>query len=115
MGFFDWFHRRRQRARIVLDDLGVTQHWPEGVVETISWSDLREVRVYTTDKGPWAEDVFFSLLGPDDASVVVPQEAEGSQALVERLIKLPGFDERLFIEAMGSTSNREFICWRRAA
>jgi len=61
----------------------------------------------------WAEDVFFVLLGAGTEGLLVPQGAEGSQQLVERLLKLPGFDERLFIEARGSTSNRKFVCWRK--
>jgi hypothetical protein len=71
--------------------------------------------VLTNDEGPLLEDVFFALLGPGGAGFLVPQGADGSQVLVERLLKLPGFDEQRFIEAMGSTTNRKFVCWSRAA
>ena len=85
------------------------------MIDTIAWSDLREVGVLTTDEGPWVEDVFFALIGPSAAGFLVPQGSDGSQALVERLLKLPGFNELLFIEAMGSTANRKFVCWSRTA
>jgi hypothetical protein len=113
MGLLDWFRRHRQRAVVLVDDTGVTHRRPDGIVESISWSDLQEVGVLTTDEGPLLEDVFFVLRGSGRSGLVVEQGAAGSHALVERLVKLPRFDERLFIEAMGSTSNRTFVCWRR--
>jgi hypothetical protein len=103
------------RARVVVDDTSITQHRPDRVVDTIKWSDLREVGVLTNDEGPLFEDVFFALLGPGESGFLVPQGADGSQVLVERLLKLSGFDEQRFIEAMGSTANRKFVCWSRAA
>ena len=41
--------------------------------------------------------------------------AKGSDAVVASLLKLPAFNEKLFIEAMGCTSNRNFVCWKRPA
>lgn len=114
MRFLNWLTRRRRRDSVVVDDSGVTRRLADGGVETLAWSDLQEVGVMTSDEGPWAEDVVFVLVGSGKSGVLVPQGAEGSQALVARLLQLPGFDERLFIEAMGSTSNRTFACWKRA-
>jgi hypothetical protein len=115
LGFLDWFRRRRKGARVVVDDIGVTLHQPDGVIDTITWSDLQEVAVLTTDEGPWVEDVFFALTGSGANGLLITQGADGSQALVERLLELPGFNEQLFIEAMGSTANGKFLCWSRAA
>lgn len=110
----NWFKQRGQQDTVVFDDVGVTRRLADGRVETLAWADLQEVGVMTTDEGPWSEDVFFMLAGPGRTGVLVPQGADGSQALVERLLRLPGFNQRLFIEAMGSTSNRRFVCWKRA-
>src|SRR5919108_1660513 len=111
MPFLNWLKRLRRRDSVEVDDVGVTRRLAEGGVEMLAWSDLQEVGVMTTDEGPWAEDVFFVLVGPGCSGVLVPQGAEGSKALVDRLLQLPGFDERRLIEAMGSTSNRKFVCW----
>ena len=115
MGFLDWFKRRREApCSVVVDDIGVTLHCP-GMINTIAWSDLREVDVLTTHEGSWVEDVFFALIGSGAAGLLVPQGSNGSDVLVAHLLKLPGFNESLFIEAMGSTANRKFVCWSRAA
>lgn len=93
----------------------VTRVRPDGVEETIRWDDLHEVVIVTTDEGPWQDDVFLMLVAADGKSgCVVPQSAEGSQQLLERLQQLPGFDSGAVVEAMGSTSEATFPCWKRS-
>jgi hypothetical protein len=67
-----------------------------------------------TDEGPFVDDVFFLLLGNDGKGCCVPPGAEGSGPLLDRLQALPGFDNGKVIEAMGSTGNARFVCWRKA-
>jgi hypothetical protein len=68
--------------------------------------------VETNDAGPFVEDVFFYLEGPE-FGFYVPQAAEGTDELVRRLIRLPGFDSDTFGAAMCSTTNDRFTCWKR--
>ena len=92
----------------------VVRFRPDGVQESVRWDDLAEVGIITTDEGPWFEDVFWLLIGSDGKSgCAVPQGAEGMDLLLEALQKLPGFDNRAVIEAMGSTSNARFVCWKK--
>ncbi len=87
---------------------------PDGTRETIRWDDLDEVRILTTDEGPWQEDVLFLLIAADgQCGCAVPQSSDGSQQLFEQLQQLPGFDNEAVIEAMTSTANAEFVCWKR--
>jgi hypothetical protein len=84
-------------------------------VEKVRRDDLQEVTILTTDHGPFVEDVFFLLIGPDEKSgCVIPQEAQGSEQLLTRLQKLPGFDDEAVCKAMISTSNAKFLCWKRS-
>ena len=76
----------------------------------MSWADLSEVRVHTTADGPFAEDVFFVLVGRE-GGCVVPQGAAPA-GLLERLQALPGFNNEALIEAMQSTGENDFICWQ---
>jgi hypothetical protein len=69
--------------------------------------------VETTDEGPFAPDVFWILVGTAASGCVIPQGATGDAILLERLQKLPGFDNDAFIRAMRSTSNEKFLCWKR--
>lgn len=118
MSILNFFQRGkpRQPDRVTFTDEAVTRIRPDGVEEKIRWDDLHEVGIVTTDEGPFREDVFFLLIASDGKSgCVVPQGAEGCQHLVERLLKLPGFDNEAVIKAMGSTSNAKFVCWKRPA
>jgi tellurite resistance protein len=55
----------------------------------------------------------FWVLVADGSGCVVPSEAEGTDQLLKRLQELPGFDNQAVIQAMASTDNREFLCWKR--
>jgi hypothetical protein len=99
---------------IQIDDHGIRRQLADGKVEQVAWDDLQEVVVLTTADGPFAEDVFFVLAGRDGTGCVVPQGAPESGELLERLQRLPGFDNEAFIRAMSSTEDARFVCWRRA-
>jgi hypothetical protein len=103
-----------QRARwiITLNDDEVSCTRPNGLIETVRWSDLQAVVIETTDHGPFGSDLFWLLIG-NSSGCVIPQEAEGSEELLKRLQGLPGFNNEAVIEAMGSTKNRRFICWQK--
>jgi len=101
-------------AAIKIDDRGVRRELTNGKVEQVRWDGLEEVSVLTTADGPFAEDVFFLLAGRDGSGCVVPQGAPESGELLERLQRLPGFDNEAFIRAMSSTDDARFVCWRRA-
>jgi hypothetical protein len=98
---------------IYIDDRGVRRELPDGTEEHVSWEDLLEVAVRTTGDGPFAEDVFFVLAGEGGTGCVVPQSAPEGTQLLERLQWLSGFDNAALIQAMSSTQDATFVCWRR--
>jgi hypothetical protein len=100
-------------STIVIDDRGVRRTLANGSEEQVSWDGLLEVSVLTTSDGPFAEDVFFVLVGRDDTGCVIPQSSPESAQLLERLQRLPGFDNEAIIRAMSSTEDARFLCWRR--
>ena len=57
-------------------------------------------------------DVFWVLHGLN-RGCAIPQGATGEKELLERLQKLPNFDNGAVIEAMGCTSDRRFLCWEK--
>ena len=95
-----------------MDDQSVTCRRAGGLVETVRWDDLRAVLVMTTSDGPFTDDVFWVLAG-ENSGCVVPSEADGCDKLLERLQRLPGFDNAAVVEAMGCTDDRRFVCWQR--
>jgi hypothetical protein len=100
-------------GEVSFDLHGVT-YSPSGSAATrVAWADLRAVEVATTDAGPFAEDVHW-VLHASGSPLMVPQSADGSDALLARLQELPGFDSRAVIAAMSSAGNERFACWARS-
>jgi hypothetical protein len=116
MGLLKWltsrFDRRMPQDTVCIDDQGVRLLRGNGTVESIEWDDFQAVYIDTTDTGPFADDVFYVLVGKD-AVLVVPSEASGAGALYERLGDLPGFSNDAAVAAMCCTDNARFVCWRR--
>jgi|SRR5688572_22754650 len=100
------------RFVVRLSDSEVVCERPDGNVERVGWADLEKVELVTTGEGPFAPDVFWVLHGTA-GGCAVPQGATGDKELLERLQALPGFDNGAVVEAMGSTSDRTFLCWQR--
>lgn len=96
------------------DETLVSCSFPDGTVQNMAWNKLRAVIIETNDKGPWFEDVYFLLFSDEEKHYCsIPQCANGSQKLLEKLCQLPGFDNNAVIEAMGCTSNSSFLCWEQ--
>jgi hypothetical protein len=89
--------------------IGVT--YPKGEKHVVSIDSLCEVIVETNDSGPWDADVWIVFRGRDDVCLI-PQGAEGQDALWPFFKRLPGFDYDLFAEAMSCVEKKSFVCWR---
>jgi hypothetical protein len=97
-----------------LSDKDVRCDRPDGRIERVAWDDLQAVIIHTTADGPALPDVFWILVGTSkDSGCVIPHGATGDAALLERLQKLPGFDNEAFIRSMSSTDDQKFLCWQR--
>lgn len=88
--------------------------WNDAGVEyeglSVKWEGLREVSIVTTAGGPFEDDVLFVLIG-EGGTCIVPHSDPGCASLLERLQRLPGFDNEALIEAMGSPQAGRFVCW----
>jgi len=116
MGFFDFFRRssRSRTSNVQLTDDSVTHERADGAREALRWDELEEVGIVTTSDGPFAEDVFWLLLGPSRRSgCAIPASALGMDELLARLQGLPNFDNEAVIRAMGSTTDARFQCWTK--
>jgi hypothetical protein len=85
---------------------------PGGLVERLSWTELRAVLLETNASGPWGVDVYWVLVG-ERGGCVVPLDAAGGEGLLEHLQKLPGFDNESVIQAMACCEVNRFVCWER--
>ncbi|NKY86411.1 hypothetical protein [Nocardia veterana] len=98
-------------AGVEITDRFVRRTLDNGRIEEVTWQELAEVRIITTADGPFADDVFFVLIGARGNGCVVPHSAADNEFL-GRLQKLPGFDNAKVIDAMGTVGDRQFLVWR---
>src|SRR5688572_6390310 len=97
---------------VIFDDEAVSRTMRDGRIERVRWDRLCEVGIITTDEGPFVDDVYWMLIGDDGTGCAIPSSATGCDALLRRLQALPGFDNLAVVQAMGSTDNASFVCWR---
>ncbi len=101
--------------RVEVTETEIVNHRPGGKIERVAFADLRAVIIETNDKGPFAADVLWILVGDrPESGCVYPQGATGEHDAVKALQKLPGFDNGQLIQAMTSTDNARFLCWQAA-
>ena len=60
--------------------------------------------------GPFSDDLYWLLIGQDGQGCAVP--GSGGDALLERLQRLPRFDNVAVIEASASTRDATFTAWQ---
>lgn len=107
-----WFRRRKVGPSVTVSDAELTVTESATRAATIRWADVREVRVRTTDTGPFTEDVFF-VVRDSTLQLTIPH-SHATEAFVERLQALAGFDNEALVRAMSSAENAEFICYLRS-
>jgi len=102
----------RWQVSVDNDEIAVTA--PDGERKVITRSDLAAVVIETNDTGPWGADLWWFVAGKEPNALAFPQGATGEEAAVDWLSALPGFDHEAMIQAMSSTENARFPCWRAA-
>ena len=112
--FFEPRLRKSEKETIQVDENGVLR--VDGTVrEQIQWNDIAEIRIITTSEGPFREDVFFALAGTSGAGCLVPHDAAVRIKLLEELqARFPDITNDTIIKAMGCTSNKSFVVWKKS-
>jgi hypothetical protein len=103
------------RFVVQMTEFDVSCHRPDGIVERVRWDDLQRINILTNGDGPFAPDCFWLLIGLGSTGCCIPHGATGDTELLARMQQLPGFNNQIFMEAMGSTQEAIFTCWEKAA
>jgi hypothetical protein len=74
--------------------------------------DLAEVAVRTCSDGSWQEHACFLLRSAQDRWNIVPFSHPVVSELLTRLRVLPGFDDTMLLELIGSTQSEFVVLWR---
>ena len=95
----------------ITDELIRVEH-PQRKTEQILWNDIKEIKLINTDAGPFAPDVWLTLLG-DESGCLIPQGAKGYDTIYDIVSKYENFDFENVIKSMSCSDNAEFHLWTR--
>ncbi len=113
-------NRRLQRqlraatVEFVVDEFGVRRVLADGREEGVDWTELTEIEVYRTNKGPHAAVGGLLMLSGDEArGCLVPLDQIEVSGVMEGLERLPGFNGLTFTEALVADPPSQLVVWRR--
>src|SRR5262245_30788263 len=119
MGLFRWLKSRFEmapysRLSVVRCDGHVLElRKKTGLVVSLEWSDVQRILIRTTDMGRFDVDAFL-VLETSERCFVIAKYSSGSEELFAHVQNWPRFDNKAVIDAMGCTSNKDFLCWERS-
>jgi hypothetical protein len=96
---------------IEIDADGVQRVLADGSLESVRWDEITQIRIATTAGGPFSEDLFWMLFGPDRCTGVAVPGSYVDDALMSRFQALPGFDNEQVVAAMRSMGRAQFVVW----
>jgi hypothetical protein len=119
MGLFDFLKSDKEKRKnpedyftvTITDELVKVEH-PKRKTEQIKWADIDNIKIITTDQGPFQPDVWIALLG-SETGCLIPQGAKGHDEVYNIVSKYERFNFENVIKAMSSTDNQEFLVWTR--
>lgn len=79
----------------------------------VSVDALTRIEIVTTDRGPYADDVFWVFHAEDTAPLTVPFGVVGSDRLLDVLTALPGLDQARILTATRDATPRTTVIWQR--
>ncbi len=97
---------------VTITDQFIKVEHPQRETETVSWENIKEIKMINTDGGPWLPDVWLALIGEEDGCLI-PQGAKGFDEVYDVVSKYDGFNFENFFEAMTCCDNAEFDLWRK--
>ena len=99
---------RRLVRHLRADDLGIAV----GRSDVIPWSDICEIGVETTGRGPWLDDFYLVLVANGRRPVRIPEAL--APVVLPALQRLPAFDNEALLRATGSAERAYFVCWKES-
>jgi hypothetical protein len=89
-------------------------YYPGDTGHKIPWKDVEKIEIFTSDDGPWSEDLWwlFFLKGKEEP-VDVPNGSKGISKIFD--VMKTHFDEAdmgSIAKAIGSTNNNSFRVWK---
>lgn len=119
-GIRDWWRKRRDYGKtplehefeVTVNERGLRVRHLDGHIESAIWEEISEVIAITNDSGPWGIDFWYVLTTPS-GECTFPLGAIGYEPAVDWIQGRPGLSVEEMTKAIRSTSNSEFLLWRK--
>ena len=105
-------HQDQESNSLLILDWMISYKTINGEIEQFNIDQISEIAIRTTDQGPFQED-FFWVINVSEKEIIIPQSVQGTDQLLVRMQKLENFDNNQFIEATLSTTNANFLCFKK--
>lgn len=99
---------------VEVDERQITFFGPRGG-GAVSVDALTRVEIVMTDRGAFADDLFWVLHVDDAPPLTIPGDAVGAGQLYDALLALPGLDPGRILAATRDPTPRTSVIWRRRA
>lgn len=108
-------HRYRNGGkRVRFDNRRVYYSNAAGKRTSMSWRQIREIRITRTGDGPEATTFDWELVGKDESRPLrIGGDSNGIGRLAAHIRQLPGFDHSSFSMAMDAASAGSYLIWMR--
>lgn len=100
-------------GRVLVGDSEVTFEDDAGTRRLVAWEALEEVTICTSDRRSSIHGLSWVLIG-GGVILTIPDGANGTDELLERLRRLPDFDDEAVVRATRSDRSECFVCWQRS-
>jgi len=120
MGLFDFLKKKLPESgkqpedyyNVTITDKFVLVEHPKWGSSQIDWKEIVEIKIITTDEGPFLPDVWIVLIG-NGSKCQIPQGAKEYDVIYDLISKYEGFNFENVIAAASCTENKEFLVWTR--
>ena len=98
--------------QVELTEKSVIVTHPSRPTEQIDWNDIEEIRIVTTDEGPFRPDVWLLLMG-NEKGCSIPQGSKGWDKVYDVVSKYEKFNFKNVIKSASCTDNQIFELWKK--
>ena len=120
MGLFNFWKQKLNESRkqpedfydiLITNELVSISH-PRFGKEAILWKEIDQIKIITTNEGPFLPDLWIGLFGKMN-KCRLPQGAKGYDEVYDIISMYENFNFENMIAAATSTDNNEFLVWER--
>lgn len=85
----------------------------DGIISSVEWDDLVWVKIFTTDNQDEQDEDLYWSLADTEREYIIPNCKDLHNVFPRLAGKLSGFDSDIMQEAMASSGEKQYTCWKK--